>query len=114
MTIEQIAKLAHEANRAYCQTIGDDSQVSWSEAPEWQRASAIKGAQGVLSGELKSAEDTHEAWSRDKYADGWCWGPVKDADKKEHPCLVPYSALPRNQKVKDAIFFAVVRGAAIG
>ena len=36
--------------------------------------------------------------------------PVKDADKKEHPCLVPYEQLPTEQKVKDAIFRVIVIG----
>jgi hypothetical protein len=37
-----IAKVCHEANRAYCQTISDNSQLPWEQAKEWQRASAIK------------------------------------------------------------------------
>jgi hypothetical protein len=48
------------------------------------------------------------AWCRSKVADGWVFGPVKDADAKTHPCLVPYDALPREQQRKDALFVAVV------
>jgi hypothetical protein len=29
LTIIGIARLAHEVNRAYCQSIGDDSQPAW-------------------------------------------------------------------------------------
>jgi hypothetical protein len=38
--VMQIAKVCHEANRAYCGTIGDSSERSWKDAPEWQRRSA--------------------------------------------------------------------------
>jgi hypothetical protein len=31
---EQIARVAYEANRAYCRTIGDDSQKPWDEAEQ--------------------------------------------------------------------------------
>jgi len=27
-----IAKVCHEANRAYCESIGDNSQLSWEDA----------------------------------------------------------------------------------
>lgn len=33
---------------------------------------------------------SHENWLRDKEKDGWTFGPVKDAEKKEHPCFVPF------------------------
>jgi hypothetical protein len=102
-----IAKLCHEVNRAYCISIGDNSQASWEDAEQWQRDSAIKGVEFCLSGDA-TPEQTHENWSKDKIADGWVYGPVKDPDKKEHPCLVPYNQLPLNQRTKDYLFKAVV------
>lgn len=37
MTEDQIARVCHEVNRAYCQALGDNSQPTWEEAPQWQR-----------------------------------------------------------------------------
>jgi len=31
---------------------------------------------------------------KDKLADGWKWGPVKDADAKTHPDMVAFEKLP--------------------
>lgn len=45
MTVMKIAKVAHGANRIYCQTIGDFSQPTWDGAPKWQRDSAKNGVQ---------------------------------------------------------------------
>ena len=112
MTVRQIAQVVHEANRAYCQTIGDESQVAWADAPEWQRESAIKGVDGILSGAITRPEESHESWLAEKQRTGWTYGPVKDAEKKEHPCFVPYAELPAEQQAKDAIFFAIVRACA--
>jgi hypothetical protein len=102
-----IARVCHEANRAYCATIGDHSQKPWLECPDWQRDSAVKGVQFHLSGE-RTPEESHESWLAVKIATGWKYGAVKDEEKKEHPCCVPYAELPEAQKKKDALFTAVV------
>jgi len=34
---------------------------------------------------------------------------VEDPEKKEHPCFVPYTELPPEQKAKDHIFVGVAR-----
>ena len=36
------------------------------------------------------------------------YGPVKDLDAKQHPCMVPFEQLPVEQQAKDYIFRAVV------
>ena len=107
---EACARAAHEVNRAWCILNGDNSQVAWELAPQWQRDSAIRGVMGVLDG--NTPEQQHEAWSADKYADGWIYGPIKDANAKTHPCLVPYGDLPEVQRAKDGLFVATVKAMA--
>jgi hypothetical protein len=108
MNIEHLAELAHEANRALCEAFGDTSQKPWADAEDWQRDSAVKGARATLDGTATSPEGQHDAWCADKVAAGWTFGPVKDAAAKTHPCLVPYVALPPEQRAKDHLFRAVV------
>jgi hypothetical protein len=103
-----IAKVAHEANRAYCASQGDLSQVPWEQAPDWQRLSAIDGVQAIHNKTVQKPEDSHANWMRRKAADGWTYGPVKSESEKTHPCMVPYEQLPAGQKVKDSLFFAIV------
>lgn len=110
LKIEACARAAHEANRAYCLALGDESQSSWDEAPDWQKSSARNGVLGVLQG--NGPEESHIGWLAEKKQDGWKYGPVKDPSKKEHPCFVPYSELPPEQRKKDDIFVAVVRAVA--
>jgi len=113
MTTEQIAKVCHDANRSYCQTLGDDSQKSWDDAPSWQRDSAIKGVEFRLANPDAPASAQHESWLRQKETDGWSYGPIKDPAAKLHPCCVPYGELPFEQRLKDALFGAIV-GALCG
>lgn len=108
MTPEQIAKVAHEVNRAYCLALGDTSQVAWEDAPQWQRDSAINGVNFHLANPTAGPDHSHNEWLKEKQEAGWKYGPVKDAEKKEHPCFVPYEELPVEQQAKDYLFRAVV------
>lgn len=112
MTPEQIARICHEVNRAYCASLGDTSQVPWSEAPQWQRDSAILGVEAILKNPDTTPEQSHEGWLAQKVADGWTYGQIKDAVLKQHPCFVPYADLPAAQQTKDHLFGAVVLACA--
>lgn len=109
MKIENIAHVVHEVNRAFCESMEDNSQVSWENAPEWQKESAYAGVKEVLTKPNITPKGLFEEWKNKKIADGWVYGPVKDAKKLIHPCLVPYEELPVEQRVKDYLFLAVVR-----
>lgn len=102
------AMIAHEVNRAYCESIGDFSQPKWEDAPDWQKKSALDGVLFHGNNPEATPENSHENWLREKEADGWKYGAIKDAEKKEHPCFVPYNQLPQEQRSKDYIFRAVV------
>jgi len=113
MDVKKIAEVAHETNRAYCETIDDFSQPSWRNAPVWQRKSAVNGVKFHIANPDAGCASSHESWLAEKQADGWKFGEVKDPEKKEHPCFVPYRELPDEQKVKDALFVGVVRAMKI-
>lgn len=106
--IKWIAYVCHQANKAWCQSEGDESQTDWAFAEQWQRDSAIKGVKFRLENPEAGPDAQHNAWSADKIADGWVYGEVKDAEKKTHPCLVPFEELPLFQQKKDKLFSAIV------
>jgi hypothetical protein len=89
MTKENVAQVAHEINKAYCESIGDNSQLSWQEAPDWQKQSATNGVQFHLDNPEAKPSASHENWLREKESDGWKYGPVKDAEKKSIRALYP-------------------------
>ncbi len=109
MDILSIARVCHEANRAYCLGIGDNSQPTWDSAPDWQKQSAENGVKFHLEHPDALPSHSHEEWLKEKAANGWKYGPVKNPEAKEHPCFVPYDELPEEQKRKDALFIAIVR-----
>lgn len=105
----RIAKVCHEANRGYCAALGDMSQLPWDDAPQWQRDSAIKGVEFIQANPDASPSASHESWLAEKEADGWRYGPEKDAVAKTHPCFIDYEMLPVEQRAKDYIFGAIAR-----
>lgn len=104
MKVEEIAKVAHELNKAYCESIGDLSQPNWDSAPEWQKSSAVNGVNFHISNPTATPAGSHESWLRQKAEEGWKYGTVKNVETKEHPCFLPYENLPVEQKAKDYIF----------
>lgn len=102
MNALKIAEIVHEVNRIYCSSIGDNSQPSWEDAPEWQKQSMINGVNYKLANLSATPQEMHENWLKVKTEDGWTYGEVKDVEKKTHPCFLPYAELPADQKVKDS------------
>ena len=115
MSISRVdaAKICHQANKALCETIYDNSQVDWEKAPEWQKESAIKGVSFCIDNPDAPPSANHDSWLKEKSDNGWVYGEVKDADKKTHPCCVPFEKLPPKQQAKDYLFKAIVKSLEI-
>ena len=47
------------------------------------------------------AENVHEVWAAARIAEGWTYGPRRDDQTKQTPCLVPYADLPEEEKAYD-------------
>ena len=106
--VEKIARVTHEANRAWCLAHGDTSQTSWDEAPEWQRESAMSGVRFHLANPDAGPDASHNEWMRHKQNEGWVYGPEKVPELKQHPCMVPFTELPAQQQAKDRLFRSIV------
>lgn len=104
-----IAMVAHNANAAYCQSLGDDSHKPWDKTAKAVQDSAISGVQFHLDNPGSTPSASHESWLKFKEADGWKFGEAKDEKKKLHPCMVPYDELSADQKAKDYIFSEIVK-----
>ena len=105
----EIAMVAHEANRAYCECLGDKTQIPWWDAPDWQKESVTEGVKAIQADPTLTFEQSHAQWMERKLREGWKWGEVKSIERMEHPCLKPWEELPEEHKIKDLLFGAIVR-----
>lgn len=108
LTPEDIARVCHEANRAYCMSTGDHGQTTWDTAPSWQKSSIVTRVEASLIDPDRTPEENHRAWMAIKEEGGWKYGNKKVPEQKEHPCMMPYDQLPKVQRLKSCLFLAVV------
>ena len=108
LTTEQIAETAHEANRAYCHSLGDYSQLPWRLMSKDHQEVVTNGVEFHLKNPDASPRLSHENWLKKKKEQGWVYGTEKNEELKTHPCMRPYNELPPEQRTKDFIFSAVV------
>ena len=107
--ILEIAELCHEANKAYCELIGDYSQVHWDKAEDYQHEGIFNSIVNRIADPKMTHKDGHKEWMKFRELDGWVYGKVKDTKKKTHPCMIPYDELPPSQQTKDYIFHSIVK-----
>ncbi len=107
-SITEIAKVAYEANRAYCESLGDFSPMAWDICPQWQRDTVMNGARVIKEGKVTGPEESHENWVIVKENEGWTHRDEKNSIMKTHPCMLPFNELPEEQQMKDHLFFAIV------
>ena len=111
--LKLISIACHEVNRAWCVAHNDLSQPPYEELDDEAKASSLAGVRGVLEDD-NTPEQSHQSWLAFKRAHGWTYGPVKDPERKLHPCMVAYDDLPHQQKYKDHLFVNTVRQMALG
>ncbi|XP_038623542.1 ryanodine receptor 1 isoform X2 [Tachyglossus aculeatus] len=46
----------------------------------------------------KLAENIHELWALTRIEQGWTYGPVRDDNKRLHPCLLSFHSLPEPER----------------
>lgn len=102
----EIAQAVHEAVRVIQKAVGEEVAPHWEDAPEWMRVSTTLGVIAAARG--TTPEASHEAWMRQRLAEGWVLGYVKNIEAKISPNLVPYAELDDAQKAKDHVLIAIV------
>ena len=60
----------------------------------------------VLPAELEPlieqmAKNVHDVWAQSRISDGWRYGPERNDERKEHPCLVEYEQLQDSERAYD-------------
>lgn len=47
------------------------------------------------------AKNVHEIWAQERINQGWTYGEKRNDVLKQHPCLIAYEDLPKEEKVYD-------------
>ncbi len=103
-----IAKVCHQANKAYCESVGDFSQKDWDDVDSELAQTTMECVEQALADPEMTPEKAHENWMESRIRKGWVYGTAKNETLKTHHCIVPYSELPEYQRKKDALFQSIV------
>lgn len=106
---EDIAEIAHEARRAYCNIGLAEEVVSWNGLPLAEQQDVIELLKFCVenAGQQLNPEALHTHWMGMKLRQGWKYGELTDAEHKEHALLLPYSELSEENRLKMALFLHV-------
>ena len=47
------------------------------------------------------SKNVHDVWAQNRIKEGWTYGPVRDDEKRQTPCLIPYEELSEEEKAYD-------------
>ncbi len=103
-----IARVMHEAIRAFQAAHDQPTSPHWNKAPRWMKDASIAGAKFRIENPKASASDQHVQWMNEKKENGWKLGTVKDPIAKTHPLLIPYGELPELERQKDALVAGII------
>lgn len=65
--------------------------------------SKVKLPEDILELAELLATNTHDNWAQGRMNQGWTWGPERNDQKKETPCMVSYPNLPESEKEYDRV-----------
>jgi hypothetical protein len=99
---DELSEDLRDSNRAFAYGIADKMRsigciVVPTTLVDLQDSALIFSPDEVES--LARAE--HDRWCRDRIADGWTFGPVRDDVRKVHPSLVAYDEISEDERDKD-------------
>lgn len=106
--LELIARVVHEAIRAYQTALGEDAAASWEDAELWLKHLTLSGVEFRANNPAAPIAALHDRWALELRQNGWNYGAVKDTHLKTHPSLVPFEQLSQSERRKDVLFGSIV------
>lgn len=97
---EDLNEALKEQNRAYVRDIPNKlARVGYVMVPARSDQVPFEFPEGDEDLE-RLAEMEHNRWVRAKVADEWRFGPEMDANRKEHPALLPWRKMSKEEKAR--------------
>jgi hypothetical protein len=107
--ISKIAKVCHQAEKSFAESLGDNSMVNWEESSLKIKEDTESKVISVINKENVLAEDLHIQWLDERIEEGWSYGSSIDYKKKTHPNMLPFSELEEYERKKYFLFVSIVK-----
>ena len=87
-----VAKVVHEATRAFNETLGDFTYGPWSTTPPWYQRILVECITFLLTKNM-DVNQLHIYWSGKMVENGWKYGLLMNPKTKEHPNIKNFKEL---------------------
>ena len=108
LSVTDVARVAHEVQRTYCMTQGDNSETPWESQSEYWKEKAQEIVREYVTDPNAGINTRHDAWYKSKVAEGWTYGDDLDVAAKKSTRIMPWHFLPAEEQMRDMVFFGVV------
>ena len=109
MKTRDIARVCHEALRAYSIVIFDYSNRPWEDTDEDSRQFLIDLVEVIIKNPSSSPRSVHGIWSSELLSKGWVYGPTPSKTKHKHPQLIGFDDLHDEDVKRYALLIGIVR-----
>jgi hypothetical protein len=99
-----MARVAHEINKQICILNGEQA-LNYEDMPAYIIENMEESILNLDEG--RTLGSSHSEWLKERIAQGWVYGPVKDTENKISPLICPFEDLTYSQKVKNCIFVGI-------
>lgn len=107
--ITAFTQIAYKLEQTYHQAITGNQKPNWQDLSAEDRKHITDRAIFYLTDPNAVVSSLHEGWVHAKYKDGWTYGEKFSEEKKQHPLLISYAALPLTRKVSDTLFMQTIQ-----
>lgn len=108
MDLVDIAKIVYNVNKAFCESTGDFTNVSWDDTSTETRDLAVLVIRHKMLNPRMTPEHIHNTWLVEMVRRGWRYGEMKNAEAKTHPGMCPYDMLSKDQQTKDKLVNTII------
>ena len=77
------------------------NSINMDYKPSPMETSSVEVPQDLLVLTEEIAKNVHDVWAQNRIKEGWTYGPERNDEQKQTPCLVPYEDLPEVEKDYD-------------
>jgi len=108
MKLAEVARMVHQTDKAYCESIGDYSNKNWEQAEPADKKRMEDIVQFYTDNPLAMDCSIHNVWIKAMVMDGWVKGDEFNPFTKTHPGIIKFEEIPFEQQVRATIIRRVI------
>lgn len=103
-----VARVAYEADRAFCESNFIFTNENWHDAPIWKKNIIATSVKDILYQPLMPPMEIHGRLVERLTREGWVYGDKESIEGKTHPMIQDYGEIGDLHKTRFLLFSYIV------